>query len=59
MITTLARRIAVSFAMLAGRAADIMNCNLMAPHAPQHYLVAQRVAGIRRRQCRAFDTRGH
>jgi hypothetical protein len=59
MITTLARRIAVTFAMLARRAADIMNCNLMAPHAPQHYLVAQRAAGMKRRQCRAFDTRGH
>jgi hypothetical protein len=59
MITILARRIAVTFAMLARRAADIMNCNLMAPHAPQHYLVAQRAAGMKRRQCRAFDTRGH
>jgi len=44
---------------LVRRAADIMNRNLMAPHAPQHYLVAQRVAGIRRRQRRAFDVRGH
>jgi hypothetical protein len=59
MITTLARRIAVTFAMLAGRAADIMNCNLMAPHAPQHYPVVQRVASIRRHQRRAFDARGH
>jgi len=59
MITTLARRIAVTFAMLARRAADIMNRNSVALHAPQHYLVAQRVASIRRHQRRAFDPRGH
>lgn len=59
MITTLARRIAVTFAMLARRAAEIVNRNLVATHAPQHYLVAQRVAGMRRHQRRAFDTCGH
>jgi hypothetical protein len=59
MITTLVRRIAVTFAMLARRAADIMNCNLMALHAPQHYLVTQRVAGMRWRQRRVFNAGGH
>jgi hypothetical protein len=59
MITTLATRIARALALLARRAAGIMNCNSMAPHAPQAYPVPQRVAGIRRRRCRAFDERGH
>jgi len=58
MITTLARRFAVTFAMLARRAAEIMNRNSMAPHAPEYYLVTQRVASIRRHQRRAFDPCG-
>jgi hypothetical protein len=59
MITTLATRIARALALLVRRAADIMNCNSMAPEAPQAYLVPQRVAGNRRHQGRAFDARGH
>ena len=59
MITTLATRIALALALLVGRAARIMNCNSMAPHASQAYLVPQRVAGIRRHQGRAFDAREH
>ena len=58
MITTLATRIARALALLARRAAGIMNCNSMAPHAPRAYL-PQRVAGNRRHQGRAFDARGH
>jgi hypothetical protein len=59
MITTLATRIALALALLARRAADIMNCNSMAPRAPRAYLVPQRVAGNRRHQGRAFDARGY
>ncbi|MET4039946.1 hypothetical protein ABIC03_001631 [Bradyrhizobium sp. RT6a] len=59
MITTLATRIARALALLARRAARIMNCNSMAPDAPQAYLVPQRVAGNRRRQGCARDARGY
>jgi hypothetical protein len=59
MITTLATRVALALVLLLRRAADIMNCNSMAPHAPQAYLLPQRVAGNRRHQGRAFDEHGH
>jgi hypothetical protein len=59
MITTMATTVALALALLLRRASHIMNCNSMAPHAPQAYPVPQRVAGIRRRRCRAFDERGH
>ena len=59
MITTLTTRVAFALALLARGAAHIMNCNSMAPHAPQAYLLPQRVAGIRRHQGSALDERGH
>ncbi|CCE09699.1 hypothetical protein BRAS3843_330067 [Bradyrhizobium sp. STM 3843] len=58
MIATLAGQIALMLALLARRATDIMNCNLMAPRPPRHYLVMQRVAGSRRHQRRTFETGG-
>ncbi|MBR0782230.1 hypothetical protein [Bradyrhizobium iriomotense] len=58
MITVLATRIILALALLVRRAADIMNCNLMVPLRPRHYLVKQRVAGIGRHRRRAFETGG-
>jgi hypothetical protein len=58
MITTLATRITLALPLLARRPAAIVNCNLMAPDAPQHYLVSQRVAAVRRHQRRGIDAHG-
>lgn len=58
MITTLATRIVLAVALLARRTVRSMNFNLMALHAPQHYLVPQRVADVSRHQHRGFDARG-
>jgi hypothetical protein len=59
MIITIVTRIIRALVLLATRTADNMNRNLMAPRAPQHYLVLQRAARIRRHQRRASDVRGH
>ncbi|QOZ68091.1 hypothetical protein [Bradyrhizobium arachidis] len=59
MIITFVTRIIHALVLLATRAADNMNRNLMAPRAPQHYLMLQGAARIRRHQRRASDERGH
>ena len=59
MIITFVTRIIRALVLLATRTADNMNRNLMAPRAPQHYLVLQRAAGIGRNQRRAYDVRGY
>ncbi|MGY8707406.1 hypothetical protein RAD16_16825 [Bradyrhizobium sp. 18BD] len=59
MIITFVTRIVGALVPLAARAVGNMNRNLMAPRAPQAYLVRQRAAGITRHQRRASDVRGH
>lgn len=59
MIITIVTRMIRALVLLATRSADNMNRNLMAPRTPQHYLVVQRAARIRRYQRRASDVRGH
>jgi len=58
MITTSARPIASAVVLRVESEADIMNSNLMAPRWLRHYLLTQRVAGIKRHQCRASATGG-
>ena len=59
MITTTARRIAFALMLLSREAARFLNRYLVVPHAPQDYLVRQRVAYGRLARRRAFRAGGH